>query len=108
MARRKDSSASPASPESMPYEEAIAELEAIIDRIEHGEIGLEESLRQFERGDALVRRCDTILRDAEQKVESIDRARLAALGDRVASAGEAAAGGGDSGGDSGWAEEDRT
>jgi len=85
MARRKDTSAPPA-PESLPYEEAIAELEAIIERIEQGEIGLEESLRQFERGDALVRRCDAVLRDAEQKVEQIDRARLASLGDAAAAA----------------------
>lgn len=55
----------------MGYEEAIDELEAIIERMEKGETGLEESLREYARGDALIRRCRAILDDAEQRIERI-------------------------------------
>lgn len=55
----------------MGYEEAIDELEAIIERMEKGETGLEESLREYARGDALIRRCREILDDAEQRIERI-------------------------------------
>ena len=53
------------------YEEAIEELEAIITRMEKGETGLEESLREYARGDALIRRCRQVLDDAEQRIERI-------------------------------------
>lgn len=55
----------------MGYEEAIDELEAIIERMEKGETGLEESLREYARGDSLIRRCREILDDAEQRIERI-------------------------------------
>jgi exodeoxyribonuclease VII small subunit len=56
---------------AMGYEEAIEELEAIIARMEKGETTLEESLREYARGDALVRRCRQVLDQAEQRIESI-------------------------------------
>ncbi|MFZ4465655.1 MAG: exodeoxyribonuclease VII small subunit [Phycisphaerales bacterium] len=56
---------------AMGYEEAIEELEAIIGRMEKGETTLEESLREYARGDALVRRCRQVLDQAEQRIESI-------------------------------------
>lgn len=67
----------------MPFEQAVAELEALIDRIEQGEIGLEESLRQFKRGDALVRRCRSILDAAELQVRELspDERAAATSGD---------------------------
>lgn len=43
-------------------------LEAIIDRIESGDIGLEQSLSEYEQGVKLLRRCREILAQAEQKV----------------------------------------
>lgn len=66
---------------AMSYEEAIEELEAIIDRMERGETALEDSLREYGRGDALVRRCRQVLDDAQQRIERIAGARLEA-GDR--------------------------
>lgn len=89
MARRASKSAAGGdagdpSLEQMPFEKAVAELEALIDRIEQGEIGLEESLRQFKRGDALVRRCRTILDAAELQVRELspdDRAAPSSGGD---------------------------
>lgn len=57
--------------ESLSYEEAAARLEEIIDRIESGEIGLEQSLESYERGMALLRHCRAILDRAEQKVSEL-------------------------------------
>jgi exodeoxyribonuclease VII small subunit len=58
-------------PEKMSFEEATEELEAIIERIETGEIGLEESLAERRRGDALIRRCRSVLEQAEQELQRI-------------------------------------
>ena len=46
----------------------MAELEAIVERLEHGDLPLEESLKQFERGVELTRTCQAALKQAEQKV----------------------------------------
>jgi exodeoxyribonuclease VII small subunit len=57
-------------PSSPPdFERALAELEATVDALEHGELSLEDALKQFERGVALARECQVALKQAEQKVE---------------------------------------
>jgi exodeoxyribonuclease VII, small subunit len=57
-------------PSSPPdFERALAELEATVDALEHGELSLEDALKQFERGVALARDCQAALKQAEQKVE---------------------------------------
>ncbi len=58
-------------PGRMSYEEAVGELESIIDSIEQGEVGLQQSLAEYSRGTALLKRCRTILDDAEQQVERL-------------------------------------
>jgi len=55
------------------FEESHAELEAIVDRLEGGELPLEEALAAFEAGVALTRRCAEQLGDAERKVEALMR-----------------------------------
>ncbi len=50
------------------FEQSLAELESIVTRMEQGELSLEESLAQFERGIALTRQCQQALEQAEQKV----------------------------------------
>ena len=60
-----------AAEESMTYEQALAELESLIERIERGEIGLEESLAEYRRGTALLTRCRAILDTAEQQIEQL-------------------------------------
>ena len=50
------------------FEAALAELESIVARLEQGELPLEESLRQFERGVVLTRLCQKALSQAEQKI----------------------------------------
>lgn len=51
------------------FETALEELEALVERMERGELSLEESLASFERGIALTRVCQHALKEAEQKVE---------------------------------------
>jgi exodeoxyribonuclease VII small subunit len=55
------------------FEKSLAELEQIVERMEQGELSLDESLKQFERGVALARSCQTALQQAEQKVEILLR-----------------------------------
>ena len=47
----------------------MRDLEEIVERLEHGDLPLEESLAAFERGVLLTRSCQTALKEAEQKVE---------------------------------------
>jgi exodeoxyribonuclease VII small subunit len=54
---------------SLDFEQALSELEAVVERLEHGELPLEEALKQFERGIELARSCQVSLKQAEQKVE---------------------------------------
>ena len=56
---------------SITYEAALTELESIIARIESGDVALEESLRQYRRGAALVRRCREVLDGARAEIERI-------------------------------------
>jgi exodeoxyribonuclease VII small subunit len=53
----------------LDFEAAMRDLEEIVERLEHGELPLEESLAAFERGVLLTRSCQAALREAEQKVE---------------------------------------
>jgi exodeoxyribonuclease VII small subunit len=55
------------------FEEAMQELEALVERMEGGEMTLEESLAAFERGIALTRLCQQSLQAAEQKVEILTK-----------------------------------
>jgi exodeoxyribonuclease VII small subunit len=54
---------------TLDFEQALKELEEIVERMERGDATLEESLKYFERGIALTRRCQETLKAAEQKVE---------------------------------------
>jgi exodeoxyribonuclease VII small subunit len=58
---------------ALPFEKALAELESIVGRLEAGDVALEESIRIYERGEALKRRCEALLREAEARVEKITR-----------------------------------
>lgn len=53
------------------FEQAMAELESIIQRIESGSIGLEQSLAEYEKGVAIIRQCRAVLERAEQRVERL-------------------------------------
>ena len=53
------------------FEQALEELEQIIEQMEQGDISLEESLKSFERGIHLTRTCQQALQEAEQKVQQL-------------------------------------
>lgn len=60
---------------AMSFEAALAELEKIVQDLERGEVALEESIRRYERGEALKKHCSTLLAAAEDKVEKIRLSR---------------------------------
>jgi exodeoxyribonuclease VII small subunit len=51
------------------FEQSLAELEQLVEKMEQGELPLEQALQQFERGIELARGCQNALQQAEQKVE---------------------------------------
>ena len=53
------------------FERAIEELDTIVKRLEEGKVPLEESVAIYERGEALKRRCEEVLRQAEARVDKI-------------------------------------
>ena len=55
----------------LSFERAIDELETIVKRLEDGKVPLEESVAIYERGEALKRRCEDLLRQAEARVQKI-------------------------------------
>ncbi len=61
-----------ASTEQAPaFEESLAQLEALVEELESGELPLEQALAAFERGVSLTRQCQAALQAAEQKVEML-------------------------------------
>lgn len=56
------------------FEQSMRELEALVEKLEQGDLPLEEALKQFERGVALTRACQTALKAAGQKVEILMKA----------------------------------
>lgn len=59
----------------LPFEAAMKELETIVDRLEKGQVALEESIAIYERGEQLKAHCDGLLRSAEARIEKITLAR---------------------------------
>lgn len=57
--------------EHLSFEEALAELERIVEKLESGDLSLEESLALFEKGQALARQCNEQLESATLRVEQL-------------------------------------
>jgi exodeoxyribonuclease VII small subunit len=53
------------------FEKALAELEALVEKLESGELALDESLGDFKRGVELTRQCQAVLDRAQQTVEKL-------------------------------------
>lgn len=66
-----DQTAKAADIAAMRFEDALKELEGIVDKLEKGDVPLEESLAIYERGEKLKAHCDALLKSAEAKVEKI-------------------------------------
>ena len=81
MAEKKSSSTSKTSPskkakdddaKQASFEDALQELQTLVDAMEKGDISLEQSLQAFERGVELTKFCQTALFRAEQKVQQLN------------------------------------
>ncbi|WP_299143816.1 exodeoxyribonuclease VII small subunit [uncultured Tateyamaria sp.] len=57
--------------DEMSFEEAMAELEQVLGQLERGDVALDDSIKLYERGAALKSRCETKLKEAEEKVAAI-------------------------------------
>ncbi len=62
--------------EELTFEQAFAQLEETVQRLEQGGLPLEESLALFERGQALAARCHTQLDEAELKIKQLSPAGI--------------------------------
>jgi exodeoxyribonuclease VII small subunit len=58
-------------PDEPTFEQAVKDLKQIVDKIEDGQIPLEESIAQYEKGMALIQHCRTVLQQAEKRIEKI-------------------------------------
>lgn len=56
---------------TLPFEKALQELEQIVTRLESGKVDLEQSIAIYERGEALKKHCESLLKDAEARIEKI-------------------------------------
>ena len=57
--------------DGLSFEKALEELEKIVQALESGEVELEKSVALYERGEKLKARCETLLRQAEERVEKV-------------------------------------
>ena len=58
-----------ATKKSFPFEQSLSKLEKLVERMENGDLSLEDSLKNFEEGIGLTRECQVALKAAEQKVK---------------------------------------
>ena len=91
MTRARDPSPTPSPPS---FEQALLELESVVDALERGDMTLEESLSAFERGVGLTRVCQKALESAEQRVRILSETRPDAEPEPFRTAGGDAATGG--------------
>ena len=61
----------PADIAAMSFEDALAELEGIVRRLEGGQVKLDEAIQSYERGAQLKRHCEKKLNEAQQRVDRI-------------------------------------
>ena len=71
MSKKKTSKKSTKKTESLDFEASMVELESLVERMEHGEQSLEDSLKDFELGIALTRSCQKSLQETEQKIQQL-------------------------------------
>lgn len=57
--------------EEMSFEQAMKELDGVVQQLERGDVALEASIALYERGALLKKRCETLLKSAEEKVAAI-------------------------------------
>ena len=58
------------------FEAALAELDLLVEKMDSGQLPLEESLTAYQRGTDLLKFCEGVLKDAEQKIKVLDGGEL--------------------------------
>ena len=58
--------------EKLTYEEAIVEMESIVEKMRTGELTLQDSVEAYKRGKELSLRCETLLKEAQQVVQKLE------------------------------------
>jgi len=76
MAKKKDPTNEPSSPidadiQALGYEDAVEKLEELVESIERGDVGLEQSLASYRRGEMLLRHCRALLDKADLSVREM-------------------------------------
>ena len=56
---------------TLSFEQALKQLEEIVQKLEKGQVDLEDSIAIYERGEALKTRCSSLLKEAEARIEKI-------------------------------------
>ncbi|APG90252.1 exodeoxyribonuclease VII small subunit [Sinorhizobium americanum] len=56
---------------ALSFEQAVEELERIVSALERGDVALDKSIEIYERGEALKKHCETLLKAAEDRIEKI-------------------------------------
>jgi exodeoxyribonuclease VII small subunit len=67
----KDSAPDQTAISALPFEEAMRQLEAIVSELERGDVNLEASIGLYEKGEALKKRCEALLAEAQMRIEKI-------------------------------------
>ena len=88
--KRKDTAVTGAVPagDQQSFETMMERLQALVDRLEEGNLTLEDSIRSFEEGMDLVRRCTEVLNQAEQRITELTRDAAGRPVERAVEAGE--------------------
>jgi len=73
VAVKKKSNHSDSASEEPSFEESLEQLEVIVGELEEGQIGLAESLKRYEDGVRLLKRCYGLLESAERRIELVSR-----------------------------------
>lgn len=73
MEQKKGAKSKGREPEKLDFEKALKELEKIAQALESGDMGLEESIKSFEKGMKLARFCHRTLEEAEKKIELLQK-----------------------------------
>jgi exodeoxyribonuclease VII small subunit len=71
--KRKDSGASQPEGASQSFEEMMQRLEALVTELEKGQLSLEDSIRTFEEGIGLVKKCSAVLGEAQKRVQKLTK-----------------------------------
>ncbi len=71
MAARKKDTAAPADADTPDFEEALGALEKLVEEMEHDQLPLEDLVKHYEKGSALLNRCEAILKSARERIELI-------------------------------------